>query len=177
MAVPQKRNQASNPCWLWVSLFFFILVSGALRIYLGPYWAMPCLAFAACAVFTLLLEMKASRVKKGLSIIAFGAFVPVWSKVLFHDAGLGEVAKGSVEVLTQMFSLASAGAGGSIVAVHGDKSATDNEVNSAPFQITSDTRRILELEQASRSQGRWIKMLCLLAGLLAVGIFLNLLIH
>lgn len=119
--------------------------------------------------------MKASRVKKGLAILGFGAAVPVWSKLLFHDAGLGEVATGSLEVMTQMFGLASAGAGGSIIAVHGDKLATDNEVISVPFQITSDTRRILELEQASRSQARWIKILCLLIGLVAMGLFLNLL--
>lgn len=134
------------------------------------------LGLSACIIFYLLLEMKASRVAKGLSIIGFGAVVPVWSKVLFWDANLGDVATGSMEVMTQLFSLASAGAGGSIIAVHGDKFASDSDTATAPFQITSDTRRILELEQASRSQGRWIRFLCLLNGLLVVGMFVKLLI-
>lgn len=177
MAFPQKMFSVSKWRWFWISIFCFFVVAGGLRIYAGPYWTMAPLGLSACVIFYLLLEMKASRVAKGLSIIGFGAVVPVWSKVLFWDASLGDVATGSLEVMTQLFSLASAGAGGSIIAVHGEKFASDSDTATAPFQITSDTRRILELEQASRSQGRWIRFLCLLIGLLVVGMFVNLLNH
>ncbi|MDZ5601851.1 hypothetical protein SJI00_03545 [Pseudomonas sp. RP23018S] len=174
MTAPRKMFTALGLSLLILSFGCLVAGTGGLRLYGYPIAGMVAMTASATVVLYLLIEMRASRIAKGLTIIGFGAFVPVWSTVVFHDAGLGEVASATLEVLSVMFNLSAAGAGGSIIAAYGDRFSTDNDVATASLQITSDTRRILELERASRDQASWTKCLCLLMVVLTVVVCVSL---
>ncbi|KAF0255756.1 hypothetical protein [Pseudomonas putida] len=120
---------------------------------------------SAAVIFPCLLEMNATRVVKGYWLVAFGAFIVVWHATVVDSTELSETAKSAFQVMVQLFSLACAGAGGSIIATHGDKSSTDADTTSSQLMLTSDSQRLIELQKLSKKQTYWIKVLC---GLLAV---------
>lgn len=172
-----RKSTFTTPhlCVLAVGLLLYLVVAAKLTIAQEPIWAMVALSFGAVIILRILLEMRATRIVKGFSFVAFGALTPVWVAIIFQDLTMSSIQASTLEVLAQMFALASAGAGGSIIAVHGEKTATDSDIATAPFRITSDTRRILELEIQSSRLASWIKTLCGLIALVTLGLFLNLL--
>jgi len=131
---------------------------------------------SATIIFPTLLCMKRSRLTKGYSLVAFGAIIVLWHAwlILQFSEQLNLVANETIKVLVQMFTLASAGAGGSIIAADGDRHSTDREeVQVERITITSDTQRIIDLHKLTLKQTGWIRTLCILAFLVLVGIVLN----
>ena len=125
---------------------------------------------SATIIFPTLLCMKRSRLTKGYSLVAFGAIIVLWHAwlILKFSDELNLVANETIKVLVQMFTLASAGAGGSIIAADGDRHSTDREVQVERITITTDTQRIIDLHKLTLKQTRWIKTLCILSFLVLV---------
>lgn len=163
----------------WVILFFAILAffywAARLSVEREFVWAGVVLLASAAIIFPILLKMKRSRLTKGYSLVAFGALIVAWytTLVIKFSLDLDPVAKDAMDVLIQMFTLASAGAGGSIIAADGDRNSTDREVQVERITITSDTQRIIDLHKLTLKQTGWIRTLCILAFLVLVGIVLN----
>jgi hypothetical protein len=112
-----------------------VLLAGPLAVKaLGSLEGAAAIYYASAIVaFIFLLDMKDDRVTKGFSLIGFGLVVQVIYTVIFKDAvpttgHLGD----NLELFAQCVVIACSGAGGSIIAVHGDKSATDADSASSP---------------------------------------------
>lgn len=163
----------SNRRILVGSLIVFLLACIPARSGLPPL-AMIMLILSSLGLLFALLEMRDERISKGLWIIGFGAMVSLWPAFIFNKAHLGESADFYVKLISSIFSFAAAGAGGSIIAVHGDKYSTDSE-SVAPPLAAGESRRIEKLIKASQKQTAWIRTLCVLVGLLVIGLFVNLL--
>lgn len=173
MKFKPERFSRSHRRVLVVSLIVFLLASIPARLGLPPL-AMIMLILSSLGLLFALLEMRDDRITKGLWIISFGAMVSLWPAYIFNKAQLGESVDFYVKLISNIFSFAAAGAGGSIIAVHGDKYSVDSESATPPL-AAGESRRIDKLIKASEKQTAWIKSLCVLVGLLVIGLFLNLL--
>lgn len=155
---------------LAVSVFSFIVVTSGLSLAGWRTSAGGVMIVSAALIFPILLDMKTERVFKGYCLVGFGAFIVVWHAVVVDSPLLSEVAKNSMQVLVQMFSIACGGAGGSIIAAHGDTSSTDAATPPGQLSFSSDSQRILNLQSLTKKQTSWLKTLCGLVGALIVAV-------
>lgn len=121
-----------------------ILITSTLLIVIGPVtliafkyfiWAAVSYYLPGIFLFCILLEMKAERVMKGVALIFFGLFYKFLYTFLFHESLPDTSAlRPYLSILGDGILFVCSGAGGSIIAVHGDKSSTD--ADPAPALIT-----------------------------------------
>lgn len=153
---------------LCIAFILFLGGTGGFSLVGLPVIAGLIMVFSAVVIVFYLLEMNTDRMYKGYCLVAFGAFIVAWHAMLFATHSMGEVATESLKLMVQFFTLSCAGAGGSLIAAHGDTSSTDREVQVQRFTLTSDSQRILDLQKLTFTQTRWIKILCFLAFLVLV---------
>lgn len=156
------------------SLVFYFVLMPAAAIFQWKILAVFLLTISSIAVFISLLEMNDERVGKGIWMICFAAVCTGFPALVFKGLEAGSVLAFFVKLASDIGTFASAGAGGSIIAAHGDKYSTDAE-RPTGLTITSDAKRFNALKAAIKSQTSWIRNLCILVGLLDVGLFANLL--
>lgn len=154
------------------AVFFFIFVTGGLSIAGMRVGAGAVMLVSATLIFPILLEMKTSRVAKGYWLVGFGAFIVVWHAMVVDSPTMGEATKNAFEVLVQLYTLACAGAGGSIIAAHGDRSSTDADAPSGQFTLTTDSKRILDLQKLTITLTTWVKTLCGLIAIMIAGLLI-----
>lgn len=152
------------------SVFSFIFVTGGLSLAGWITCAGVVMIASSALIFPILLEMKTERVFKGYCLVGFGAFIVVWHAMVVDSPSLSEVAKNSMQVLVQMFSIACGGAGGSIIAAHGDTSTTDAPIPPGRLSLSNDSQRILDLQSLTEKQTSLLKTLCGLIGALIVAV-------
>lgn len=121
-----------------------ILIISSLLIVIGPvtliafkyfFWAAVFYYLPGISLFYILLEMKAERVIKGVALIFFGLFYKFSYTFIFQESLPDTSPLGNyLSILGDGILFACSGAGGSIIAVHGDKSSTD--ADPAPALIT-----------------------------------------
>lgn len=153
---------------LVIAVIFFLAGTAGFSLVGLPVIAGLIMVFSAVVIVFYLLEMKTDRMFKGYCLVAFGAFIVGWHAMLFATHSMSEVATETLKLMVQLFTLSCAGAGGSLIAAHGDTSSTDREVQVQRFTLTSDSQRILDLQKLTLKQTRWIKTLCFLAFLVLV---------
>lgn len=129
----------------------------------SPFTAGIFLFLSATVIFAGLLQMRANRTTKGLLTIGFGALITTLHTVIFHDYPPSEVVANIFTVMKDFFQFSCAGAGGSILAVHGDKFSKDRGTESSGYTLTTDSLRIRDLEAQLKQQSSWLKLFCLLA--------------
>lgn len=87
--------------------------------------------FSGLVLFLFLIEMKQERVEKGFCILMYGLSLQIiYSPLVFNASVLDAMSASErklLDVFIQIIVLACAGAGGSIIAAHADRSATDND--------------------------------------------------
>ncbi|GGB55214.1 hypothetical protein GCM10011502_30210 [Oceanisphaera marina] len=102
-------------------------------------------------LFMFVIELKQERVMKGISIILFGVFFGVYY-VDFFTAMIGkdsvnvELAH-NLNILSNLAIFSCAGAGGSVIATHADKTSTDREnpvISETVIDRTQDIRILTE---------------------------------
>lgn len=157
--------------FLIIAVFCFFFVTGSLSVFGHRELAGAMMLFSATLIFPILLDMKTTRMVKGYWLVALGAFIVVWHTMVVFDADQSEVTKNAFQALVQVFALACAGAGGSIIAAHGDTTTTEGEITPAQLTFTSDSKRILDLQELAKNQTKWLRTFCVLVAILMVGLF------
>lgn len=152
------------------SVFSFIFVTSGLSLAGWRTCAGVVMVASSALIFPILLEMKTERAFKGYWLVGFGAFIVVWHAMVVDSPSLSEVARNSMQVLVQMFSIACGGAGGSIIAAHGDTSTTDAPIPPGRLSFSNDSQRILDLQSLTKKHTSWLKTLCGLIGALIVAV-------
>lgn len=104
------------------------------------------LTFPATVSFVLLLQSKIDRFVKGFYIIGLGVLIGLALPKLLHailstEGSIPEY----IEILTQMFSYACTGAGGSIIAAHAENYLSDFDKKDSSVKIinNSDIEKII----------------------------------
>jgi hypothetical protein len=120
-----------------------------------------------------LLDIKLDRVEKGMIIIAYGVFFQaMYAPMVFYpDVDLKNLApdlKRNVEMFTQVILLACAGAGGSVIAVHADKSSKDNDQQVVSSTVIDNTQRIDDLISITKHTSGQIQRLYALLAIVVV---------
>lgn len=102
-------------------------------------------------LFLFIIEHKQERVMKGISIILFGVFFGVYYVDFFTamvgkdsiNTGLGQ----NLNILSNLAIFSCAGAGGSVIAAHADKTSTDRDepvISETVIDRTQDIRVLTE---------------------------------
>ena len=120
-----------------------------------------------------LLELKLNRVEKGMIIIAFGvAFTSIYPPLAFYPGvaftSLPEDLQRNLTVFTQVILLACAGAGGSVIAVHADKSSKDNDQQVVSAAVIDNTQGISDLVAMTKRMNAQIQRLYALLAIVAL---------
>lgn len=153
---------------LSAAVFSFFVLTYGFRLAGEREFAGVVMLLSAALIFPSLLLMKTTRITKGYWLVAFGAFVVFWHGIAVDSPTLSKGYQQVFQLIVQVFSLASAGAGGSIIASEGDKSATDYDEPSGRFTLTTDSKRILDLQDLTLKHTFWVKKLCCLVSVLIV---------
>ena len=151
---------------LALSAAAFMFGTPVLKGYGAPVTGLIVMTLAATFIFIIILQMKIDRLSKGLALIGLAAIISLWPPIVFLKAKLNFEASFALEVICSVFTFAASGAGGSIIAGHGDKYSTDSEPVSVMHTASTDSKRIDKLVDANQKQLVWIKSLCALVGLL-----------
>lgn|GEM_PF-1052633 len=114
------------------------------------------------SAFIVLLEIKQDRVLKGFLLIGIGVLYQLLYPKFFYifvDQALAPVdAVTHFEIFGQVILLACAGAGGSIIAVHADKTSSDYEENKIENNVIDNTRHIETLIKNTKKLNRKINL-------------------
>lgn len=126
-------------------------------------------------IFLFILERKDSRLFKGIFLIVYGAiFSSQYSHFVLSDINetiITDVIKANLELLSQLAIFASAGAGGSLIALHSDKFSEDNEENEIGNISLVRTKEIEEqklLVEDLIESVFWLKVIVIFLGGLVV---------
>lgn len=143
----KKARRFTGKNWLFFHGALFALLVGPIVAKAFGAWNVAANIYIISGIiaFIFLLDMKDERVTKGFAIIGFGIIVQLIYTLVFKDAVPKTTLLGSnLDLFAQCIVIACSGAGGSIIAVHGDKSATDADTASSPH-ISPDNAIRLEL--------------------------------
>lgn len=163
---------------LFVVSLFLLLVIVPTSKYLGYALVASYLMFiAGFNGFMVLIEMNADRVEKGSLLILYGlVFQFFYMPMVFYPDGnmndLAPLLKRNLDLYGQLIVMACAGAGGSIISMHADKTSKDKEpLPSGPIVI-DNTRHMNDLITAVTRTGKEIqalnKLVMSLVGVIAV---------
>ncbi|WP_426136351.1 hypothetical protein [Pseudomonas sp. PWP3-1b2] len=117
---------------LWITAFILTLAApitaGILK---QPEIAISTLIIGIFLTLVMILDLKQDRVMKGLFIILFGVlFQALYLKLIYIFVPKNTIPanyKEYLDIYSQVLLFACSGAGGSIIAVHADKSSLDND--------------------------------------------------
>lgn len=168
--------------WEWAVLFLVIVVvvvyAKTVSISEWPLATGGVLCVAAVLLFGLLLDMKTLRVRKGILMIGLGVITSMVYKFgvaeymkcaleLTHAPGTCPdpvppsvfIKANTIDTLVLLISIACGGVGGSILAAHGDVTATD--AKSAPPANPGDIHTLLEsIESKLDRQNAKLNLVC-----------------
>ncbi len=100
-------------------------------------------------IFTLIVQSRTPRFMKGFLLVIYALFMNVIYKEyaieLIPSEVITEKITDDLHMLTQIALLASAGAGGSLLANHADNFAIDNEIAREKLIVEDRTKKIQEL--------------------------------
>jgi len=118
---------------------------------------------SAFATFIVFLEIRQERVPKGLLLILSGVFFQIiYSKFLLHFIDMNTAPYDAIdylEIFGQVLLLACSGAGGSIIAVHADRSSKDIDDKPALPVIIDNTKHIEKVIELVNAQNKKISTL------------------
>lgn len=111
-------------------------------------------AISGFTIFMILVEYRQVRFSKGMCLIAYGVlfqtiFPKIYLSIIDHNNPDFEYLSIQLELYTQGLLLACAGAGGSIIANHADKSSIDREEKPASNSTIDNTKNIDNLIKIS----------------------------
>jgi hypothetical protein len=123
------------------AILFMFVISPLIGFFEYQRLALDLAMLGTFVCFIILLEMRQDRVLKGVFLIGFGVLYQlIYPKYLFAFVDKTHTPQDALEhfeVIGQVILLACSGAGGSIIALHADKSSSDNESTLAPTPTTS----------------------------------------
>lgn len=168
--------------WEWAVLFCVVVAivvyAKTVSISEWPLATGGFLCVVAVLLFGLLLDMKTLRVRKGILIIGLGVITSMVYKFgvaeyvkcaleLTHASGMCKVdvppsvfiTANTIDTVVLLLSIACGGVGGSILAAHGDVTATD--AKSAPPANPGDIHTLLEsIESKLNRQNAKLNLVC-----------------
>lgn len=120
-----------------------------------------------------LLDIKLDRIEKGLMIIAFGVvYTSIFPPILFYPgvefSTLAPDLQRNLTVFTQVILYACAGAGGSVIAVHADRSSKDNDQQVVSATVIDNTKGISDLVAMTKHTNAQIQRLYALLAIVAL---------
>lgn len=169
--------------WEWCVLF--VVVAAVIAyVLIVPFMTWPLvtgggLLVVSTLLFGLALDMKTTRIRKGVLTIGLGvitvmiynlavkepikcalvmSYEPSTCVLDFSQTVNGFIAANTIDTMVLLISLACGGVGGSILAAHGDKTATDSQASS--HSNASDVTPLIEsIIQKLDRQNRKINMI------------------
>ncbi|TNF79318.1 hypothetical protein FGE05_26040 [Pseudomonas sp. ICMP22404] len=139
---------------LTTSILFMFVVSPLTGFFEHRRLALNLAMLGTFVCFIILLELKQDRVLKGIFLIGFGVLYQlIYPKYLFVFVDKTQTPQDALEhfeVVGQVMLLACSGAGGSIIALHADKSSSDNESVIANVPMTSVNLEKAVLDNTTR---------------------------
>lgn len=115
---------------------------------------------SAFATFIVFLEVRLERVPKGILLILSGVFLQaIYPKFLLYFIDMDTAPDDAInhlEIFGQVILLACSGAGGSIIAVHADRSSKDINDKPAHPAIIDNTKHIEKLIELVNAQNKKI---------------------
>ncbi|WP_426131326.1 hypothetical protein [Pseudomonas sp. DWP1b1] len=135
---------------LWFMAFILAFVSPITAgIFKQPEIAIFTLILGIFLTLVMVLELKQDRIIKGLFIISFGViFQTAYLRIIYVFVPLDTIPehyRDYLEIYSQVLLFACSGAGGSIIAVHADKSSLDNESTSPSEKNNCNTIELKNL--------------------------------
>jgi hypothetical protein len=120
-----------------------------------------------------LLDIKLDRVEKGMMIIAFGVvYTSIYPPLVFYPgvefSTLAPDLQRNLTVFTQVILYACAGAGGSVIAVHADKSSKDNDQQVVSATVIDNTKGLSDLVAMTKHTNAQIQKLYALLAIVAL---------
>lgn len=170
-------------------IIFFIAAFGLLfigvataGIYNAPRTATYMAMGSSFAAFIVLLDIKQDRVLKGFFLIGAGVLYqivyPKFFYIFVDKSLMPDDVTSHFDIFGQVMSLACAGAGGSIIAVHADKTSSDNEqILIAPIEKTIIEKTVIDntkhIEQLINSTTALSKKINIIIGVTALFMILT----
>ncbi|AZF62633.1 hypothetical protein [Pseudomonas sp. LBUM920] len=138
---------------LWITAFILTLAAPITAgIFKQPEIAISTLIIGIFLTLVMILDLKQDRVMKGLFIILFGVlFQQLYLKLIYIFIPINTIPdnyKDYLDIYSQVLLFACSGAGGSIIAVHADKSSLDYE---SPSTNGKHNCQNMELKNITRS--------------------------
>ena len=170
---------------LWMAAFILAFISPITAGIFGkPEIAVTTLILGVFLALIMVLDLKQDRVMKGLFIIMFGVlFKTIYLKLIYIFVPLNTIPenyKDYIKIYSEVLLFACSGAGGSIIAVHADKSSLDNESvissekhNCNDVEIKKLTTTIEKLHKKLNSIIMAIALLGVFILILSVAIFIR----
>lgn len=167
-----RRRSYRLATLMTTAILFMFVISPLIGFFEHQRLALNLAMLGTFVCFIILLEMRQDRVLKGVFLIGFGVLYQlIYPKYLFAFVDKTHTPQDALEhfeVIGQVMLLACSGAGGSIIALHADKSSSDNEstLDHTPKISTNLEKAVLDnttrIEQATKTTTQLIKKINLL---------------
>ncbi len=131
--------------------------------------------FSYMLFFVVIVDFKSERISKGLFLISFGIIYNIFYSVLFLEFFGKDVVVGDLKIATELFAsiaiFSCAGAGGSLIAIHSDKSSTDRDDVLISQTVIDRTEGMLEMRRSLEILHKKLSAICIVGSLIAVVFF------
>ena len=140
------------------TLIFILTTLGVIALFAGPpsflnthyeFLSFACMAIGGATILIMLLEVRQDRFVKGLMLIGLAVFFPAvyplyLNAILLPDKIPG-VFKVQLDIFSQIMVLACSGAGGGLIANHGETNTTEYQEREISGPATVDNTKNIEL--------------------------------
>ena len=154
------------------TLIVFLSTLGAAALFLGPakflntdydYLSFFCMAGGGATILIMMLEVRQDRFVKGLMLIGlavfFPAIYPLYLKAILLPSKIPETFNQQLELFSQIMVLACSGAGGSLIANHGETNTTEYQKQKATDpKIIDNTRNMDQLITHTKELSRTLNL-------------------